>query len=184
MRMFPWLVYGVWGVLRCRPGWVGLSKNVNYYIKSRQVCLGFVLMSRRVNRGYLVLFLLVGSVLVFSFPFAGAASFDGTYNYAYNLNGPNGWETHRVDRGFIVRNGQISSNPAAFSGTVDSSGNVRFSGPSPYGSPSATFTGSIGSDGRGEGSYMDSQGLGWWRVQFPGDRGGDAEFPLHFLVHR
>ena len=32
-----------------------------------------------------------------------AASFDGTYNYAYNLNGPNGWEEHRVDGGFIVR---------------------------------------------------------------------------------
>ena len=60
-----------------------------------------------------------------------AASFDGTYNYVYNLNGPNGWEEHRVDGGFIVRGGIISSNPSAFSGTVDSSGNVRFTGPSP-----------------------------------------------------
>ena len=94
-----------------------------------------------------------------------AASFDGTYNYAYNLNGPNGWEEHHVDGGFIVRNGVISSNPVAFSGTVDASGNVMFTGPSPYGSPSATFTGTINSDGTGSGSYVDSQGLGGnWSV--------------------
>lgn len=70
-----------------------------------------------------------------------------------------------MDGGFIVRGGQISSNPSALSGTVDSSGNVRFTGPSPYGSPTATFTGSIGSDGSGEGTYTDSQGLrGSWSV--------------------
>jgi len=40
-----------------------------------------------------------------------AASFDGIYNYVYNLNGPNGWEEHRVDGSFIVRSGVISSNP-------------------------------------------------------------------------
>lgn len=94
-----------------------------------------------------------------------AASFDGTYNYAYNLNGPNGWETHQVDSGFIVRNGRITSNPSALSGTVDSGGNVHFTGPSPYGGGSATFTGVIQSDGRGEGDYRDSQGLGGrWSV--------------------
>ncbi|MBC8223057.1 hypothetical protein H8E65_00585 [Candidatus Bathyarchaeota archaeon] len=102
-----------------------------------------------------------------------AASFDGTYNYAYNLNGPGGWETHRVDSGFIVRSGRISSNPTAFSGTVDSSGNVHFTGPSPYGSPSATFTGVIYSDGTGEGTYRDSQGLGGsWSVARVSGGGG------------
>ena len=104
-----------------------------------------------------------------------AASFDGTYNYAYNLNGPNGWETHRVDSGFIVRNGQISSNPPALSGTVDSSGNVRFTGPSPYGGGSATFTGVIHSDGTGEGNYRDSQGLGGkWSVARVSGSGGSG----------
>ncbi len=94
-----------------------------------------------------------------------AASFDGIYDYAYNLNGPSGWETHRVDSGFIVRNGRISSDPPALSGNVDSGGNVQFTGPSPYGNSSATFTGSIGSDGTGEGTYTDSQGLiGSWGV--------------------
>ena len=103
-----------------------------------------------------------------------AASFDGTYNYAYNLNGPNGWEEHRVDGGFIVRGGVISSNPSAFSGTVDSSGNVRFTGPSPYGSPSATFTGTISSDGTGEGTYVDGQGLrGNWAVSRVSGGGAD-----------
>jgi len=107
-----------------------------------------------------------------------AASFDGTYNYVYNLNGPNGWEEHRVDGGFIVRNGVISSNPSAFSGTVDSSGNVRFTGPSPYGSPTATFTGTISSDGTGEGTYVDGQGLrGSWAVS-KGSRGGLDWLPV------
>ena len=105
-----------------------------------------------------------GLVLALSVP-VEAASFDGTYNYAYNLNGPNGWETHQVDSGFIVRNGRISSDPSALSGMVDSSGNVHFTGPSPYGGGSATFTGVIQSDGRGEGDYRDSQGLGGrWSV--------------------
>jgi hypothetical protein len=94
------------------------------------------------------------------------ASFDGVYNYAYNLNGPNGWEDHYVDNGFIVSNGVITSNPPALSGTVDSNGNVHFTGPSPYGSPSATFTGVISSNGTGKGHYTDSQGLqGSWSVR-------------------
>jgi len=116
-------------------------------------------MARRVVRGYLALLLLVSTVLALAFVSVEGASFDGTYNYAYNLNGPGGWETRRVDGGFIVRGGQISSNPAAFSGSVDSSGNVDFTGPSPYGSPSARFTGAIKADGTGKGSYTDSQGL-------------------------
>ncbi len=97
-------------------------------------------------------------VLMFAFVSVGAASFDGTYNYAYNLNGPDGWETHRVDSGFVVSGGRISSNPASLSGSVDSGGQVEFTGPSPYGSPSASFTGVINSDGSGEGTYTDSQG--------------------------
>ena len=128
----------------------------------------------RVSRGYLALFLLVGGMVVASsLVSVEGASFDGTYNYAYNLNGPGGWETHRVDKGFIVRSGRILSNPSAFSGTVDSSGNVHFTGPSPYGSPSATFTGVIKSDGTGEGNYRDSQGLvGSWSVARVSGGGG------------
>lgn len=122
-------------------------------------------MGRRVGRGYLALLLLVGAVLALAFVSVEGASFDGTYDYAYNLNGPGGWETRRVEGGFIVRGGQISSSPSALSGTVDSSGSVRFTGPSPYGSPTATFTGRISSDGSGEGTYTDSQGLrGSWSV--------------------
>lgn len=96
---------------------------------------------------------------------AYAASYDGVYNYSYNLYGPNGWETHTVPSGFIVKNGVISSNPSAFGGTVSSNGAVSFVGPSPYGSPTATFTGVIYSDGTGKGTYIDSQGLeGAWSV--------------------
>ena len=104
-------------------------------------------------------------IIAGSFTLVYAANYDGVYNYAYNLNGPSGWETHYVDEGFIVRSGVISSNPTALSGTVDSSGNVHFTGPSPYGSPTATFTGVIYSDGTGKGTYTDSQGLqGAWSV--------------------
>ena len=123
------------------------------------------MMSRRFGGGYLALFLMAGMVLAFAFVSVEAASFDGTYNYVYTLNGPNGKETHRVDSGFIVSGGRISSNPSALSGSVDSGGTVSFTGPSPYGSPSAAFTGSIKSDGIGGGNYRDSQGLdGTWSV--------------------
>ena len=153
-------------IYKVSPGSVGLSKLAKIYMKSSELYSWVIAISRRVSRGYLALFLLMSGVIL-SFPLVSveAASFDGTYNYAYNLNGPNGWETHRVDSGFIVSGGRISSNPSAFSGTVDSSGNVHFTGPSPYGSPSATFTGVIKSDGTGEGDHRDSQGLvGRWSV--------------------
>ncbi|MCW4050478.1 MAG: hypothetical protein NWE89_12165 [Candidatus Bathyarchaeota archaeon] len=103
-----------------------------------------------------------------------AASFEGVYNYAYNLRGPEGWEEHRVDSGFIVRSGVISSDPPALSGSVDSSGEAVFTGPSPYGGGSATFTGVIRSDGSGDGSYVDGQGLtGNWAVQRVSGGGSD-----------
>jgi uncharacterized membrane protein YtjA (UPF0391 family) len=114
-------------------------------------------------------------ILSFTLVTVEAASFDGTYNYAYNMNEPTGWKTHRIDSGFIVRNGRISSDPPALSGTVDSNGRVHFTGPSPYGGGLATFTGVIKSDGTGEGTYKDSQGLGGkWsvaRVSGPGGSG-------------
>lgn len=104
---------------------------------------------------------------------AGAGTFDGTYDYAYNLRGPEGWETHRVPSGFIVRDGRITSDPPALSGSVDSSGVVRFEGPSPYGGSVAVFTGVIESDGTGEGTYQDQQGLGGgWAVTRVSRSGG------------
>ncbi|MBL7168223.1 hypothetical protein ISS40_06080 [Candidatus Bathyarchaeota archaeon] len=132
--------------------------------------------SGKATRAFLSTFLLaVGFVLALTFVPVGAASFDGTYNYAYNLNGPSGWETRQVDSGFIVRSGRISSNPSALSGTVDSSGNVVFTGPSPYGGGSASFTGVIYSDGNGEGTYRDAQGLGGrWSVARVSGSGGSG----------
>lgn len=100
-----------------------------------------------------------------------AASFDGTYNYVYNLNG---WEEHRVDGGFIVRGGVISSNPSAFSGTVDSSGNVRFTGSSPYGG-SATFTGTISSDGTGKETYESRYWNGPFNQTYRWNTGEDIQ---------
>ena len=84
-----------------------------------------------------------------------AATFDGTYNFAYNwYYSPNReWRTVRVSSGFIVRNGRISSNPPGLSGSVYSSGNVRFTGPCPYGGHNTVYTGVIRSGGTGEGSY-------------------------------
>ncbi len=120
----------------------------------------------------LVLVLLI--IHACSIPIALAASYDGVYNYAYNLHGPSGWETHYVDEGFIVRSGVISSNPPALTGSVDSNGNVHFTGPSPYGSPTATFTGALYADGTGKGTYSDSQGLqGAWSVTRVSGGGSD-----------
>jgi hypothetical protein len=100
------------------------------------------------------LFLLLGAALLaLTSSVASASVFDGVYDYRYNLYGPNGWETHEVPSGFIISDGKIYSDPAAFSGSVSSDGDVYFTGPCPYGDPQATFTGSIGSDGRGSGSY-------------------------------
>jgi hypothetical protein len=123
-------------------------------------------------------------VLALAFVSVEAASFDGTYNYVYTLNGPSGRETHRVDSGFIVSGGRISSNPAAFSGSVSSSGTVSFTGPSPYGSPSASFTGSIKADGTGGGNYRDPQGLvGTWSVvRVSGGGGGLGGFSFLGIV--
>lgn len=125
--------------------------------------------------------LLIFSYFIVSFaPVVNAATFDGVYNYAYNLNGPNGWETHYVDNGFIVSNGIISSSPPALSGTAESSGNAVFTGPSPYGGGSASFTGVIRSDGTGEGTYVDGQGLvGSWSVRRVS--GGGTSWPYLIL---
>jgi hypothetical protein len=112
---------------------------------------------------------------------AAATSFDGTYNYSYNLKGPSGWETHRVNSGFIVKNSIISSNPAALSGSVGSSGAVQFTGPCPYGDPRATFTGTINSDGQGSGTYSCPYGhTGGWAVTRVS--GGDSPLDQVFLL--
>ena len=53
----------------------------------------------------------------------------------------------------------------------------------PYGSPSATFTGSIGSDGSGEGTYTDSQGFrGSWSVVRGSGGGGLGGFNFMVIV--
>ncbi|MFH2110732.1 MAG: hypothetical protein ABIJ47_05660 [Candidatus Bathyarchaeota archaeon] len=129
---------------------------------------------------FLIIMFLGGLTRVHTVTMVKAASFDGVYNYAYNLNGPSGWETRRVNNGFIVRSGVVSSDPPALSGTVDSAGNVRFTGPSPYGGGSATFSGAIKSDGTGEGTYVDGQGLaGRWSVQRVS--GGGTSWPYMIL---
>jgi hypothetical protein len=87
-----------------------------------------------------------------------AANFDGTYNYVYNYydsrkDPGERWVTVSISSGFIVRNGRISSNPSGLTGWVDSNGNVRFTGPCPYGGHQTVFTGTIGSNGKGGGYY-------------------------------
>ncbi len=91
-------------------------------------------------------------------PVVASTIYDGIYDYSYGFNGPGGWESHSVPSGFIVQNGQISSNPSALSGAVDASGNARFNGPCPQGDNTAVFTGTIHSNGMGGGSYKCSYG--------------------------
>jgi hypothetical protein len=121
---------------------------------------------RRAFQTFLMLLMLSsGFFLAIAATPVRAGTFDGTYDYAYNMRGPDGWETHRVPSGFIVSNGRISSNPSALSGTVDSSGNAQFEGPCPYGCGTSVFTGAIESDGSGEGTYQCQHELGGrWAV--------------------
>jgi hypothetical protein len=129
--------------------------------------------------------LLAAALLAFTSGVASAALFDGTYDYRYNLYGPNGWETHDVSSGFIVNSGKVYSDPAAFSGSVSSNGEVHFTGPCPYGDPTATFTGSISSDGTGSGSYScpyNHAGGNWAVRRVSGSSSGtstaDGENPI------
>ncbi|UCD45171.1 MAG: hypothetical protein JSV27_01310 [Candidatus Bathyarchaeota archaeon] len=141
-------------------------------------------MSRKSVRASFLLMVLIGSaIVVHTATTARAATFDGTYDYAYNLNGPEGWEAHRVPKGFIVSQGRISSDPPALSGSVDSSGNARFEGSSPYGGSVAIFTGTIDPDGAGEGTYEDQQGLGgrWTVTRVSGPGGFNVERILYSL---
>ncbi len=105
-----------------------------------------------------VLLVILLSICIASFtsiPVVRAATYDGTYDYAYNwyYSPAREWRTVRVSSGFIVKNGQISSNPSGLSGWVDSNGNTRFTGPCPYGGHRTVFTGTISSSGTGEGYY-------------------------------
>lgn len=105
----------------------------------------------------LMLVILFSIYIVSSAPIlvVDAASFDGTYDYAYNwyYSPAREWRTVRVSSGFIVKNGRISSSPSGLNGWVASNGNVRFTGPCPYGGHQTVFTGSINSDGEGGGYY-------------------------------
>jgi hypothetical protein len=128
----------------------------------------------RVTKGILIVALSLAFMFSLSVP-VSAASFDGVYNYVYNLRGPNGWEEHRINSGFLVRGGVISSNPSALSGRVDASGTVRFTGPCPYGDPQAVFTGSIRSDGTGSGRYScPYKHSGSWAVGLVSRSGGHS----------
>jgi hypothetical protein len=143
-----------------------------------------VYLSRKAIQTFLTLIVLFSIFVVTLTPTpVKAGTFDGTYDYKYTVRGPSGWETYTLHSGFIVSNGRISSNPSALSGTVDSSGNAYFTGPSPYGQGhgTAVYTGVIKSDGTGSGNYQDSTGLGGsWSVTRVS--GGGGAFDLAQII--
>lgn len=123
----------------------------------------------------IALFLSFVIILVIA-PICADASgvYDGTYDYSYSFNGPNGRETYNVPSGFIISNGMIYSNPSAYTGSIDATGNARFTGPCPQGG-SATFSGVVRADGTGGGSYQGPSGVtGTWSVTLVGGSGGDS----------
>jgi hypothetical protein len=106
-----------------------------------------------------------------------ANSYDGTYDYSYTYKDMDA-QTQTMDLGsvFIVSGGEISVEGSSnrFSGSVDDWGGVSFTGPSPEGTLTATFTGTIDSDGSGSGSWTDGINRGNWYVTRTG--GGDLDF--------
>jgi hypothetical protein len=93
---------------------------------------------------------------------SGLNAFDGTYNYSYQLNYAGTEQYYNNAAQFIVSNGQISSNPSGFSGSVtDTFGDVSFQGPCPVGNTGgATFTGILdnGNPKFGQGTWTCNNG--------------------------
>ncbi|MDP2955460.1 MAG: hypothetical protein Q8N53_03495 [Longimicrobiales bacterium] len=96
-----------------------------------------------------------------------AASYDGTYDLSYSYNSPNGWKWITLEGGLIVSGGETSSPRSGyFMGSVDSNGYVEMLSPDPQ-APSilATWTGTIYSDGTGDGDWESPYGYGTWTVE-------------------
>ena len=102
------------------------------------------------------------------------ASYDGTYNYWFTMfNDPDFNDARKISSGFIVSNNNISSSQSGyFSGSVTSGGSVSFSGGCPPSSvATAKYTGTLYSNGSGEGTYVcyyngvKQGGQGNWSVQ-------------------
>lgn len=97
---------------------------------------------------------------------SAANKYDGVYDYSVTVRAV----VYQSPRAFVVTNGNISSNPAGFAGTVtDNFGNVRFSGPCPNGATGgAVYTGILnaGNPKFGQGKYTCNNGgaVDNWRV--------------------
>src|SRR3989304_10317077 len=87
-------------------------------------------------------------ISVFATP-VEAAAFAGTYDVTFKFVGPSRQTLgHTNPSGFVVSNGQVSSNPSGYArGAVDAGGSARWTGPcaqgDPYPSMPATFTGVV-----------------------------------------
>jgi hypothetical protein len=105
------------------------------------------------------------------------SQFDGTYDYSYTYDWAGAWTTRDLGSVFIISNSQVSmSGTSDFFGSVDSSGYVQFSCPSPLGGEQATFSGTI-SSGSGGGTWSTPSGAhGNWGVTLV--NGGGASFNI------
>ena len=137
--------------------------------------MGFMFPSRRSCKLFAVAVCLAASLAITTIlPVEASSQFDGTYSYSYTYQWESQVSTRDLGAVFIVSNGEISvSGTSSFYGSVDSSGYVEFSGPSPMGGETATFTGSI-SDGYGSGTWRasGSGAHGSWYLTLVGGGGG------------
>jgi len=97
----------------------------------------------------------------------GSAKYDGTYDFLFKSPAPGGATvSNNSARYFIIKNGSISSTDGAItSGTVDASGNVRFTSVCPINNSVATWTGTmnvpaVAGANFGSGSYTCSIAIG------------------------
>ena len=75
----------------------------------------------------------------------GAAKYDGSYNFFFVYpTGPGGASgSTNLKRFLIVKNSVVSSSDGTVTGTVDSFGAIKFSGPCPINSSVADWTGNM-----------------------------------------
>ncbi len=97
---------------------------------------------------------------------SGVRAYDGTYDFLFVFTTPGGDSSRTLSRFFRVSNGTISSTDGTVRGSLTSSGAATFIGPCPINNDPADYTGTLSTNGTGQGTYRCRTGgiSRSWRV--------------------